>query len=193
MNLLIVLPPILFPAWILVWHFFLILKRTGEDRPRTISAHAEEQGRLLLIHRLSHSLPLIATIPFTAGYLLPHNHHMAAFILILATIFDAAEVATLRKTPDLDAGTGSGGLVHKIAAWLMAVSYLLYAAIISVVADVGVWLYWFVFAFLACVLLAFFRKGATTQKHFFILQMAFFMLVTFVMLIAHITLLAKAY
>lgn len=190
---LIVIPPVFFPAWIILWHFILMLRRTGENKPNTISAHAEEKARILLVHRLSHGLPSVAILPFVFGFLLPNGYHVAAYVLITASIFDLIEVLTLRKTPVTNITAGSDGLVHKVSAWLMAMSYLLYTVLISGESGIGRWLYLIVLLLSAAIIGAFFAIGASTKRHFYILQMTFFTLTTFVMLLSHISILSRAY
>lgn len=192
-TVLIVVPPILFGVWIILWHFILMFRRTGEVKPNTISAHSEENAKILIIHRLSHGLPSLLILPFAIWFLIPNGYSFAAFVLIAASLFDLIEVVTLSNSPKTNITAGSDGYVHKVAAWLMASTYLLYTVLISVRSGIGWWLYLLVLLILIAILGVFFATGASTKKHFYILQMTFFTLNTFVMLIAHVAILAKVY
>ena len=80
-----------------VWHGFLLMQRKGAGRPLTISEHAVENDRLLLTHRIVHSLPLLMFMPMIFGYLIPQGYIIAAALLVSSAVFDSLETLTLNK------------------------------------------------------------------------------------------------
>lgn len=189
----IVVPPIFFPAWIILWHLILMLKRANNGSPASISAHAEVHNKLLLIHRLSHGLPLVLLWPFLIDFLIPNGYGLAAALLFAAATFDVAEVATLRRAPDSNLTIGADSMVHKITAWCMAVSYLLYTVVICTLSGVGLWLFLPVFLISFCLVGVLLVLKIMTKRHFYFLQVLFFSLVSFAILIIHVAILARAY
>lgn len=176
----------LISIWIIlgnVWHGILIFIYSGGGRPSTISEHAVKSKRLLWAHRLVHSLPLIVFMPMIFDYLVPSGYILAAFTLMSGAIFDALETLTLNKST---APVDSPFNVHHLTTWLMALSYFIYAILISEIAEVNPWIYLPVLA--ACVVLLFIAGKKVFKGKFLIMQMSYFILVSLVVLVANVKL-----
>lgn len=188
MNKMIVYTSIM-SIWVVfgnVWHGILLARRKGGGRPKTISEHAVESDKLLKIHRVIHSIPLIVFLPFIIYYLLPKGYHYAALLLILGAVFDSIETLTLnKKTAPLDSSPNA----HYITAWLMAFSYLGYSFVISRIAGVSPLLY--VPVLLLCITLAALAHRGILNRISLAMQMIYFILVSSVVLIANIKLILQ--
>lgn len=173
-------------GWVIVgniWHAVLLSLRTEGNRPLTISEHAVERDNLLLVHRIVHSAPIIVFMPLILGYLLPSGHYLAALLLSSAAIFDSLETLTLNKrTAPLESSVNA----HNVTAWVMALSYIAYAVVISRIADLSLWVYGSIL-FVCAVLLVIAVRGIQ-KRRFLIMQMAYFVLVSLVGVLAHIRL-----
>lgn len=173
-------------AWAIlgnIWHAILLIRTKSKKRLPTISEHAVEDNRLLRVHRLVHSLPLLVFMPAVFGYLLPNGYGLAAGLLLSGVFFDCVETLTLNKrTATLAVKLN----VHFVTAWLMALSYFGYALVISRIAHVSPWVYGPVLG-LCLLLVVLANKGVSRQKSL-AMQMTYFMLVTLAVVIAHIRL-----
>lgn len=180
---------LLVSIWILIgnsWHALLIARRKGPGRPLTISEHAVESPQLLLVHRVVHSLPIVLFMPLIIGYLLPEGHVLAASLLFSAVVFDSIETLSLnKKTARLEDKLN----IHSITAWLMAASYMLYSTVISQVAGISWLIYGPILA--ACIFLMMCAVTGAFKKHFLSMQMSFFLLISLMGLVAHVTLIAR--
>ncbi len=171
-------------AGINIWHGILLAQRSRDGKPHTISEHAAETPRLLLIHRLVHTISPAIFLLFGFGYLLPHGHTLAFAFLAVGVTLDAIEVMTLSKGGPKGPFTLS---VHHVTAWLMALSYLSYAIIISSTSNMSPWIsnsIWVSFVLL--LTLSAHRKF----RHFWIEQMLYFTFVCLIAAIAHVRLLS---
>jgi hypothetical protein len=175
-------------AWVIVcngWHIALVALRSGSGRPLTISEHAVESKRLLLIHRVVHSLPVLLFLPL-AAQLSAHGYSIAATLLLTAAVFDCVQVLGLNKK---SARLENRLNAHSIAAWIMALSYLFYSAQISQIASVPPFIYGLILAI--CLLLLLGAATNTFKKYFLAMQMSFFILLSSVGLIAHTVLIVR--
>lgn len=177
---------LLMSFWIIlgnVWHIVLLTRHKGHERPPTISEHAVASKRLLLIHRIVHSLPLLLFAPVIFGYLLPRGYNFAAILLTSAIIFDSIEVLTLNKnTASLDSRPNT----HFVTAWLMALSYFAYSLVISHIAGLSPWVYGSILSI--CVLFVILSNRAVSAGKSLVLQMTYFILVSLVGVLANIKL-----
>ena len=172
-------------TWNNIWHGILLCQHTRDNKPYTISEHAVMKPQLLIIHRITHTLSSGIMLLFVINWLLPNGYYIAALLALSGAVFDVIEVLALNKQT---ASITSHVDLHEKATWLMALSYLLYVIAISYIADVSPWLYASVF--LICVLL-FMRARKGKFEDFWIIQMAFFVLISGLGLIAHTTLLLR--
>lgn len=171
--------------WVNVWHGYLLLRHSKDNRPHSISHHATETPELLRIHRFMHISASVVLSAFAIGFLIPDAHALAACFLIAAAIFDALEVLTLNKRNAAETLKLNS---HTATAWPMALFYLLYATIIIPIAklkpllSVAIWL-------TPAILAALFRWRKFSG--FWIVQHVYFCLLALVIIIAHIRLLAS--
>ena len=180
---------VLMSVWVIAgnfWHFILLVQRKGNNRPKTISEHAVESSNLLITHRVVHSFPLIVFIPVVVGYLVPNGYTIAALLLFAGAIFDSLEALTLnKKSAPIDSAPNS----HYISAWLMALSYLGYALIISRIAGVSSWVYCPILTL--CGLLAVLAQRGILNRVSLAMQMSYFILLSLVVLIANASLITS--
>ncbi len=159
------------------------MQRKGTGRPLTISEHAVESRRLLCVHRIVHSLPLIMFTPLIIGYLIPNGYIIAATLLGSAAVFDSLETLTLNeRTAKLDNGLN----LHSFTAWIMSLSYLLYAVIISQITGVSTWIYGT--AMFVCVILLICGATGILKRYFLYMQMSYFLVISFIGILAYIEL-----
>lgn len=174
-------------VWVIgcnLWHVILVATRKGLNRPLTISEHAVETKRILGVHRIVHSLPLLLFMPL-AHQLVISERYSLGVLLMAAAIFDCAQVLTLNKrTARLEDRLNA----HSITAWLMALSYMGYSLLISREAHVPTLVY--VSGFALCVLLLLFAVTNTFKKAFLVMQMSFFILISAMGIIAHLMLIS---
>ncbi len=172
------------PVGVTAWHFVLIFSRDNKGRPSTISEHAVEQDHLLLIHRIVHTLPILAFLPFILFYLWPNGYVLAGALLILATTFDSIETLTLnKKTASLDSPKN----LHYVTAWVMAICYLGYLVAISIIAGINPLFYGSILAI--CAVLLYFAINNKYKSKFVVMQVSFFALLAILGIIAHASLL----
>jgi hypothetical protein len=163
-----------------VWHFALLTQRKGPGRPVTISEHAVENKRLLLAHRIIHSLPLLFFPPLVFYILFPQKYYAASVFLLTAAIFDSVQTLTLNKqTAPLENKLN----FHSATAWIMAVSYFAYSGIICYIAGVSLWVYGTILS--VCILLLISAVTSRSRKHFLVMQMSYFILLSTIGLLAH--------
>ncbi len=175
------------PLFLNIWHIILVTRPRTSPRPLTISEHASESQATLLAHRILHSLPIIMLTPFIVWFLIPKGHIYAAVLLFSGSFFDSIEVLTLNKhSAELDGPIN----LHKVTAWIMALSYMGYMLAISRVAEINPYIYGLFF--LACVLLMVFAIKGMFKAYFLFMQTIFFVLMSLVILMAHIALLVKS-
>lgn len=164
-----------------VWHGVLLSIDTGGKRPSTISEHAVLNDRLLLTHRLVHTLPLIMFAPVILWFLIPEGHMFATAVLFLAALFDSIEVLALNKRT---APVKSSPNIHFVTAWLMAAFYFAYSLLISRIAGISVWFYSPVL--LVCLVLAILATKLHRANRSLSMQMTYFILVSLVGVVANI-------
>lgn len=171
--------------WVNIWHSFLLVKHSKDDRPHSISHHATEAPELLRIHRFIHSSASVVLTAFAIGFLIPNGHTLAAFFLIAAAIFDVLEVLNLNKSNAAETLKLNS---HTATAWPMALFYLLYATTIVSIAQLSSLLS--VAIWLAPVTLASLFRWRKFRA-FWIVQHVYFCLLGLVLIIAHVRLLVS--
>lgn len=176
----------LMSIWVILgntWHGVLLAQRKGSNRPKTISEHAVEGSKLLWTHRIVHSAPLLVFVPFIYAYLLQNAYYLAMAFLVSGVVFDCVETLTLnKKTAPLDSAFN----IHHLTAGLMSLSYFAYSISISRIAGVSIWIY--LPLLLACLLLVLFSSKGISKNKSLAMQMAYFILVSLVVLIANLKL-----
>lgn len=109
------------------------------------------------------------------------DYFLAGLALMTGAVFDSIQSLTLTKqNASLENKLNS----HSISAWLMAVSYYFYAAVISNIAGIPVWLYALVL--ICCAVLLLCAVTNTFKGYFLAMQMSFFVLISGMSLAAHI-------
>ena len=169
-----------------VWHSALLSKRNKVDKLQTISQHAADNPRLLLIHRIVHISLSVIIIVLALDYLLPNNYLWAGVLLIAAAIFDILEVITLNKKSSV------GVIVinyHTVTAWAMSLCYLLYASLMIIIAGLPSWFVAVIWVLLlALLILSTYRKF----ERFWITQHIYFCFLSVTIMVAHALLFIKS-
>lgn len=160
-----------------LWHQYLLSSRS---RPhQTISQHATETMKKLLVHRLIHSMASLMLMLFAWLYLFAHGYMLAAWFLMLGAAFDILEVITLTEK---SAKPVLAINYHIITAWTMAFGYIAYVMAIINTAGMSTGISWGVVVFFALLLgLAFKQKF----KNFWITQHIYFCLLAVLIVLAH--------
>ena len=175
--------------WIVLgnlWHGFLLAIHKSGKRPPTISEHAAGSQCLLWTHRVVHSIPLFIFSIVAFKILVPNGYWIAVILLISGALFDFLETITLNKKT---ASLQSRYNLHFATAWLMALCYFAYAFMISRIAGVNVAVY--IPILLICVLLVVFSEHGVSRNKSLSMQMAYFMLVSLVVLLANVRLISR--
>ncbi len=168
-----------------IWHTLLLVKRSKDGRPHSISQHATETPELLRTHRLMHTSASVILIAFAIGFLIPNGYLLAACLLITGAIFDVLEVVTLNKRNAAETFRLNS---HTTTAWSMAVFYLLYASVIISVAKLSP--FFVIAAWLTPAILAV-LFNLRKFNGFWIAQHMYFCLLALALVIAHVRLVAN--
>ncbi|MCA9328065.1 hypothetical protein KDA14_06050, partial [Candidatus Saccharibacteria bacterium] len=167
--LLIILPLVVGNTWhaIMLW----MSSRRGMFA-NSISENALISKPVLEVHRAMHIILAVCFTVYSYG-LWERGYPSLAVLLTSAVVLDVTQVLTLSKhtkhTPFYFRDR------HQLAAWLMAVLYLLYTIAAAITAHVGaVW----IVIYLGYILLMQVGSSLTEHRYFWLAQMVFFVSVS---------------
>lgn len=175
---------LIFPLFLVnFWHGYLLMTNKSPERPGSISEHACANSRHLVLHKNFHILISVFLIGYAVGYLFAElGLTLLAALLVLGATMDIIEVSTLNKNTPTSPDVKD---IHQITAWIMAISYVLFALGLAFHAGLPFMIVnatWISFVLLVIWSLK------INFKSFWAFQMAYFFVLSIIILIAHFSL-----
>ena len=165
-----------------LWHGKLLRANSHDESILTISEHASQTHRTLLLHRVIHILAALVFLSLGLYHLLRGIYLEAACAIIIASTFDILQVLTLSKKSAKNVFAVN---LHAVTAWIMGMAYIVYASFTASYSGLGYWVVLILcLSFVILLIMAFVKKF----KKFWLMQHGYFWLLAIVITSAHIKL-----
>jgi hypothetical protein len=164
------------------WHAYLLIAQKSGGRPESLSDHASENLKYLVIHKAVHTASSALLIVYAFTFLRAELGLFLPVILLLAgAVFDIVEVMTLKVS--VSHGPKALKETHTLTAWIMGFSYMFFAVSFSMAASFNYLVVnsvWFVFIVLLL------NSVRTRFRVFWLSQMSYFLGLSVFIFITHL-------